>query len=180
MIYSNQLEANVYNIAQAPFKSLGYDIVRIRLQQDKAKRVLQIMIERLDQSTVNIDDCEKASNYISVLLDVEDPIKGEYNLEISSPGLERPLTRPKDFIMNVGKSIRLQTKLPINGQKRFKGVLKEFEDQNKIVLEQFDTKEIIEVDFENISEATLDILPELEDKKGKKKNLNKKKQILNK
>lgn len=180
MIYSNQLEANIYNIAEAPFKSLGYEIVRVRIQQASAKRVLQIMIERLDQSTVNIDDCEKASNYISVLLDVEDPIKGEYNLEISSPGLESPLTRHKDFIANIGRSIKLQSKLPINGQKRFKGILKAFENDSKVVFEQFDTKDIIEVDFDNISDAHLDILPELEEKKGKKKNSIKKNKSSNK
>lgn len=113
------------------------------------------MIERIDGANVAMADCEKASRHISVLMDVENPIDSEYNLELSSTGLDRPMTRQKDFANNIGKVVKLSLKAPINGQKRFSGVVKEV-TENMISLASVQPAEIIEIDFNNIVEAHLD------------------------
>lgn len=119
----------------------GYEIVRVQLggghNPSGRSPTLQIMCDRLDGQPLTLDDCAGISRLASAVLDVEDPIAGEYTLEVSSPGLDRPLTRPKDFDRFAGCEARVELSLPIDGQKRFKGVLRGLDD-DAVLLETGD------------------------------------------
>lgn len=135
---------------------INFEIVRIRFGLQDGQ-TLQIMAERPDGSMV-VADCEELSRTFSALLDVEDPIKGEYNLEISSPGIDRPLTRPKDFVRWAGFEAKLELSEPIDGRKRFRGLVQGFEDGEvllEVELEGFSQPQVIGLPFDKVSEAKL-------------------------
>lgn len=100
----------------------GYELVRLRLMGGAEHRKLQIMAEQPD-GTMNVEDCARLSRAVSVLLDELDPIAGEYTLEVSSPGIDRPLTRLKDFAAHEGLEARIELDRVAEGRKRFRGVL---------------------------------------------------------
>jgi ribosome maturation factor RimP len=85
--------------------------------------VLQIMIERTDRRALSVDDCAEVSRTVSALLDVEELVSGSYTLEVSSPGIDRPLTRPEHFARFTGFEAKLETRFPLDGRKRFTGRL---------------------------------------------------------
>lgn len=101
---------------------LGYDIVRVLFGGDRRPR-LQLMIERLDGQALGVEDCETASRAAEALLDVEDPISGGYVLEVSSPGVDRPLTRAQDFARWAGFAAKLELSEAQDGRRRFSGLL---------------------------------------------------------
>lgn len=114
-------------------ESLGYEIVRLRLMGGTEQRRLQIMAEHplLEDGTggdMNVEDCAKLSRAVSEVLDAADPIAGEYTLEVSSPGIDRPLTRLKDFDDYAGLEARIELDRVAEGRKRFKGELAGIED----------------------------------------------------
>lgn len=110
-------------------EALGYDIVRLRLMGGaKTGRTLQVMAERPSDHDMGIDDCAKLSRAISDIVDAADPIAGEYRLEVSSPGVDRPLTRLQDFALWEGYEARLELDRLAEGRKRFRGVLAGVED----------------------------------------------------
>ena len=100
---------------------LGVEIIRIRL---KAGKVLELMIERIDEKNITIDECVNISRHLSQLLDIDDPIKKKYTLEVSSPGIDRPLIREKDFLRFSGFQAKIETLRMYDGRKIFKGVLR--------------------------------------------------------
>jgi len=100
----------------------GYEIVRVELGGDR-DRVLQIMAERADGAAMTVEDCAEISRTVSALLDVEDPISGAYTLEVSSPGIDRPLVKARDFERFAGFEARIETAAPIEGRRRFTGLL---------------------------------------------------------
>lgn len=102
---------------------MGFDVVRVAITGEGGRRSLQVMADRLDGGQINIDDCTSISLVLSELFDSEDPIDGQYNLEVSSAGIDRPLTRRKDFSTFVGYEVRIQTRRPVEGRKKFQGVL---------------------------------------------------------
>lgn len=104
-------------------ESLGLDIVRVRLMGGTQRRRLQIMAERPADHDIAVEECARLSRAVSEVLDAADPISGEYLLEVSSPGVDRPLTRQGDFDLFEGFEARLETDRMIEGRKRFKGVL---------------------------------------------------------
>ncbi|HZH27831.1 MAG TPA: ribosome maturation factor RimP [Azospirillaceae bacterium] len=104
-------------------ESMGYEVVRVQLQGTQ-NPTLQIMIERTDRAPITVEDCADVSHAVSAVLDVEDPIGDAYRLEVSSPGLDRPLTRLEHFERFAGFEARVETKLPVDGRKRFRGVLR--------------------------------------------------------
>ena len=108
-------------------ESVGYEIVRLRLMGGAEQRRLQIMAERPD-GDMNVEDCARLSRAISEVMDAADPISGEYTLEVSSPGVDRPLTRLKDFDTYAGLEIRIELDRVAEGRKRFKGELAGVED----------------------------------------------------
>jgi ribosome maturation factor RimP len=101
---------------------LGFEVVRI-LTTGGQRPTVQVMVERIDRGSMTVDDCARLSHAISALLDVGDPIAGTYRLEVTSPGIDRPLVRRADFERFAGFEARLETDLPIDGRRRFRGRL---------------------------------------------------------
>ncbi len=115
------VEARIAAIIEPEIEDLGYRLVRVKLSAINGS-TLQIMAERPD-GTMNVSDCENVSRAISPILDIEDPIDRAYHLEVSSPGIDRPLVRVSDFSTWVGHVVKLETRQMINGRKRYKGVI---------------------------------------------------------
>ena len=111
----------VADLVTPALEGLGYDLVRVRF--GGGAPVLQIMVERRDRSGMTVDHCAEASRTLSALLDVEDPISQAYSLEVSSPGIDRPLTRPGDFNRFAGFEARVELVDDVAGQRRFHGRL---------------------------------------------------------
>ena len=114
--------AAVERLIAPSLTAAGYEIVRVAFVGGP-NGALQIMIERGDRHALTVDDCADVSRTVSALLDVEDAIAGPYTLEVSSPGIDRPLTRPEDFTRFAGFEAKLETRAPIDGRKRFRGRL---------------------------------------------------------
>ncbi len=132
-------------------EAAGFRLVRLRLMGGKTK-TLQIMAERPDGS-MNVDDCAELSRALSEFLETEDPIEGDYNLEVSSPGIDRPLTRITDYARWAGHEAKLELHVPdASGRKRFKGTLLGL-DGNAVVLET--NGERIAIAFGAIADAKL-------------------------
>ncbi len=114
--------ARIEQIVGPSIEGMGYELVRVQLSGGQ-RPTLQIMAERQDGRAMTVEDCADISRAVSALLDVEDPLPGAYTLEVSSPGIDRPLTRLKDFERFKGFEARIETKLPLDGRKRFRGLL---------------------------------------------------------
>lgn len=146
----------VFELIHASALAANFEIVRVRYGLHDG-HTLQIMAERPD-GQMNVSGCEELSELLSAILDVEDPIPGEYNLEISSPGIDRHLTRPKDFERWAGFEAKLEMRDAIDGRKRFRGLLQGFEDGEVLIehqVEEGGEVQIIGLDFRNIAEAKL-------------------------
>jgi len=113
--------ARVAALAEPVMEALGYRLVRVRISGE-AGCTVQIMAERPDGSMV-VEDCEAVSRALSPVLDAADPIDGEYRLEVSSPGIDRPLVRLSDFKRYAGHVLKVEMAVPMDGRKRFRGVL---------------------------------------------------------
>lgn len=120
--------AEVEQLIAGPLQGLGYAIVRVLLSGDRRAK-LQIMVERLDGAAITVDDCAAVSRETSAHLDVADPIHGAYVLEVSSPGIDRPLTRLDDFARFTGFEARIEMRLPVEGRRRFRGQLCGLDDE---------------------------------------------------
>jgi ribosome maturation factor RimP len=121
LIIEQGLAARVAAIVEPPIAALGYRLVRVRISGQNGCTV-QIMAER-DDGTMGVDDCEAVSKAIAPILDVEDPVDRAYHLEISSPGIDRPLVRAGDFARWIGHDTKIEMAVPAHGRKRFRGVL---------------------------------------------------------
>ena len=121
IIVETGAEAKVANIIEPEIEDLGYRLVRVKLSNINGA-TLQIMAERPD-GTMNVAGCEEVSRAISPILDIEDPISQAYHLEISSPGIDRPLVRLSDFVTWAGHNAKLETHQIIHGRKRYKGMI---------------------------------------------------------
>jgi ribosome maturation factor RimP len=121
LIVDSGLAARVGALVEPPLMGAGFRLVRVRVTGE-AGCTVQIMAERSDGS-MSVEDCEAASHLLSPLLDVEDPIGKPYRLEISSPGIDRPLVRRSDFARWAGHRAKVELGLPLAGRKRFSGVL---------------------------------------------------------
>ena len=121
IIVETGAEAKVASIIEPEIEDLGYRLVRVKLSNINGS-TLQIMAERPD-GTMNVAGCEEISRAISPILDIEDPISQAYHLEISSPGIDRPLVRLSDFATWAGHTSKLETHQIVNGRKRYKGMI---------------------------------------------------------
>ena len=117
------LAERIAKLIAPTIEALGYELVRVQLSGSQ-RPTLQIMAEPASGRAMSVDDCAEISRAISALLDVEDPIAGTYSLEVSSPGIDRPLTKAKDYERFVGHEAKVETSAPIDGRKRFKGAIK--------------------------------------------------------
>ncbi|MDX2224881.1 MAG: ribosome maturation factor RimP [Rhodospirillaceae bacterium] len=120
---------------------MGFEVVRVALTGG-SRRTLQVMADRADGAPISVDDCAAISETLSAIFDVEEPIAGAYDLEVSSPGIDRPLTRPKDFAAFAGFEAKLETAAPVNGRRRFRGVLKGLSDGGAAVAIDVDGTEV--------------------------------------
>jgi ribosome maturation factor RimP len=107
---------------EPPLGAMGYRLVRVVITSGR-RATLQVMAERLDDQPMTVDDCAQISHSVSALLDVADPIDGAYMLEISSPGIDRPLVRAEDYARFCGFEAKIELSRPLNGRKRFRGRL---------------------------------------------------------
>lgn len=107
---------------------MGYELVRVAVL-GREHPTVQIMVDRADGAAVTIDDCELLGHHFNAMMNVEDPIPGAWNLEISSPGIDRPLTRVKDWNRYAGHAARAEVIAPVDGRKRFYGIVLGADDQ---------------------------------------------------
>jgi ribosome maturation factor RimP len=116
------IAARIAALIAPSLEAMGYALVRVQYVPG-GRAMVQIMAERLDQVGMQVEDCADISRAVSALLDVEDPVPGAYELEVSSPGIDRPLTRPQDFERFAGFEAKLETGRSVEGRKRFRGRL---------------------------------------------------------
>jgi len=147
----------IERLIEPTLTDMGYDLVRVVIQ-GKERRTLQIMAERHDEAGMTVDDCADISRAVSAILDVEDPISGAYTLEVSSPGLDRPLVRQRDFERYAGYETKVEMKMAIDGQRRFSGRLLGIEDE--MVRMEVDG-ETVDLPFADILKAKLLLTDEL-------------------
>ncbi|MGB0505084.1 MAG: ribosome maturation factor RimP [Pikeienuella sp.] len=150
------MDRRLADIINPTVEGMGFELVRVRVQGGK-RTTVQIMAERAD-GTMEVDDCASLSHAISAILDVEDPIIDEYTLEVSSPGIDRPLTRPQDFERWDGWTAKLETVDMVDGRKRFKGELRGVQD-GEILIEI--EEGVIGLNFDMLSDAKLVLTDEL-------------------
>ena len=131
LIASKPIEKKIANIISEPLNYIDLELIKVNFI-DKKNNLLQIFIDN-DKKRIEISDCEKASNSISAILDVEDLIKNEYRLEVSSPGINRPLTRLKDFEYWQGNKVKIKTSEIIDKRKNFSGILEGFEENEVLI-----------------------------------------------
>jgi ribosome maturation factor RimP len=128
------LQQRLDQLIAPSLEAMGYELVRVMFQ-GKTHPTLQIMAERTDGAPMTVDDCADISRSLSALLDVEDPIQGGYVLEVSSPGIDRPLTRAKDFVTWAGHETKIEALVAVDGRKRFRGKLLGLDDEGRVRIE---------------------------------------------
>ncbi len=148
----------ITSIIEPSLTDMGYVIVQMKMADGERRKTLTIMAERKDGVVMGFDDCTDISRVVGALLEVDDPISGAYNLEVCSPGIDRPLTRPEDYTKYAGYEAKIETQLPIDGRKRFRGVLKGMND-NKVTMNLEGTDALIPLS--NIRTAKLVMTDEL-------------------
>lgn len=160
LIAKTAIDRRLAEIVTPAIEGLGFELVRIRLMGGKY-RILQIMADRPEGGII-VEDCAKISTAVSAILDVEDPIEDNYTLEVSSPGIDRPLTRLKDFDMWQGYEARIETTELIDGRRRFKGTLAGIEG-NEVLIELEEGAETVTIglQFEWLSDAKLVLTDDL-------------------
>ncbi len=143
----------VTEIARPILDSLGLELVEVGYSSGGRKGLLRVFIDKSEG--VTLEDCEKVSQYLGHALDVEDPIPNSYTLEVSSPGLDRPLKRREDFTRSVGKLVRIKTLRPIEHDHTFIGRLTAVgESSIEIVM---DNGKVLAIPFEEIAAARLEV-----------------------
>jgi ribosome maturation factor RimP len=155
LVKESGLAARVAAITEPVLHGLGYRLVRARVSGRDGCTV-QILAERPD-GTFTIEDCEVASRALSPALDVEDPISSAYRLELSSPGIDRPLVRESDFVRYAGNEVKIEMELPVDGRKRFRGELLGAEAANAKVkiLDASGAAQVVLLPIGDMSEAKL-------------------------
>ena len=126
--------AGLERLIEPEVKRLGYDLVRVMMIGGASDPTLQVMAEREDTRQLGITDCEKISRHLSDMLDLADPIAGSYRLEVSSPGIDRPLTRLKDYRDWIGHEARIKLREPHEGRKQFNSIIQGVEGDEVLII----------------------------------------------
>lgn len=150
------LAAEIASLAEPVIEELGLRLVRVKISAQGGTTV-QIMADRLN-GAISVDDCALISRRLSPLLDAHDPIPGGYTLEVSSPGIDRPLVRPSDFEDWVGFEAKIELRELIDGRRRFRGILEGYEDGEarlRVELKDFDEPQIVGLPVAMIGDAKL-------------------------
>lgn len=143
---------DAWNIIEPELTELGFELVDVDYIQDGGAFVLRFYIDK--ENGVNVDDCAQASRMISAILDQNDFVGGKFMLEVSSPGIERPVRKPADFERFIGETIKIKTVSPIEGRKRYKGILTGFNDG---LIELNVDGTTFSIHIENLKKAKLDL-----------------------
>ncbi|HLI19997.1 MAG TPA: ribosome maturation factor RimP [Stellaceae bacterium] len=138
--------------------AMGYSIVRVAFTGGRSRPTLQIMAERQADGTMTVEDCETVSHTVSALLDVADPIASSYVLEVSSPGIDRPLTRRADYERFAGFEAKIEMQRPVDGRRRFRGKLMGLEGDDAKLMVGADT---LRLPLDAIARAKLVLTDEL-------------------
>jgi ribosome maturation factor RimP len=120
-----KIEQDLVEMLEPTIMDMGFELLGLELAQTGRNTTLRIYIDH--ENGINVDNCAEVSHQVSAILDVEDPITNEYNLEVSSPGIDRPLFKPEHFVKAEGEEVRIRTKLPQDGRRNFKGDLTKVE-----------------------------------------------------
>jgi ribosome maturation factor RimP len=139
----------------APVEAIGFELVGLEFVRAGKHSTLRIYID--SEKGIDVDDCADVSHQVSAVLDVEDPISTEYNLEVSSPGLDRPLFKPEHYQQVAGQTITVKLQMPENGRRNFKGVLGHVD--NTVFSIDVDN-ETFELAFDNVLKAN--VVPEFD------------------
>jgi ribosome maturation factor RimP len=150
---------SVGELIEPTLQAMGYALVRVSLAGGISRPTLQVMAERIDGAGMSVDDCADISEAVSAILDVEDPIASAYVLEVSSPGIDRPLVKKDDYERFAGFEARFETTEPVSGRKRFRGKL--LGAASDAVRVKLDTGEEVEVPLARIAKAKLVLTDEL-------------------
>ncbi|MCH2546164.1 MAG: ribosome maturation factor RimP [Alphaproteobacteria bacterium] len=160
MVKASPIIQRIDALIRPSIEDLGFDVVRIRLHAQRNNQVLQIMAEPSgDNREMTVQDCALVSRHISAILDVEDPISGTYNLEVSSPGIDRPLSTVDEFTRYIGHDVSVEMEWPVDGRKRYKGVLTAVEGDN--VHLKLDEKNDAVLDISGMQQAKLALTDKL-------------------
>jgi len=159
----SDLEKKIIDIIEASLADMGFCIVRLRILNRSnavsSTKILEILIERLNEEKISIKDCADASRHISSLLDVEDVIEGRYNLEVAGAGVERPLVKLSDFEKFKDYVIEIKLHNGVKESKKHQGKLEDVKG-DQIILKRQDGL-VLEIEFENIKDAKLILTDEL-------------------
>ena len=148
----SHLEQTITELVAPALAAKDLELVQVRVVDGAQRKTLQILVDNTRTGAITLDECALASQTISAILDVEDVVAGAFNLEVGSPGIDRPLIKRADFERFIGFDAKLEVKLPIDGRKRFKGPLKSLvDDQLTICVDLVDYA----IDLENIAQAKL-------------------------
>jgi len=128
------IDRRLADIVTPTIEGMGYSLVRLRFMGGTKRNTVQIMAERQSDGGMEVEDCARLSRALSAVLDVDDPIESAYALEVSSPGIDRPLTRLEDFDRFEGWEARIETTEMIDGRKRFRGILAGVEDDEVLLV----------------------------------------------
>lgn len=158
MIAQSEQEKRILALGEPVAEGLGLEIVRVRITGGR-RPGLQIMVEKAGGAPTDVEDCANFSHALSPVLDVEDPMAGAYTLEVSTPGIDRPLTRPGDFGRWTGHLAKLELATPLDGRRRFSGVIAG-EDEDGVHLELDDGSELV-AGVHELSKASLVLTDEL-------------------
>jgi ribosome maturation factor RimP len=162
LITETGLDQRVADIIEPVIVPMGYQLVRVRMSGQNGM-TLQIMAERTD-GTMTVEDCEEISKAISPVLDVEDPIDKAYHLEVSSPGIDRPMVRKSDFFRWQGHLLKCETSVLVDGRKRFRGKIVSVDDDGfRLERDQvaYGEEPVVVIPFTTLSEARLILTDDL-------------------
>jgi ribosome maturation factor RimP len=156
LITETGIDARVASIIEPTIVEMGYQLVRVKLSSQNGM-TLQIMAERPD-GTMTVQDCERLSMAVSPVLDVDDPIDKAYHLEVSSPGIDRPMVRKSDFTKWVGHVVKFETSVMVEGRKRFRGTISSVSEDAFVLERETPAKDedpLVTIPFNTLAEARL-------------------------
>jgi ribosome maturation factor RimP len=136
----HEQDRRLHELLEPAVTVLGYELVAVQYLPKGRPPLLRIYID--SEQGISLDDCERVSHQVSGVLDVEDPIRGEYSLEVSSPGLDRPLCAPADFERFKGRQVKILLNVPVEGRRRYRGELQGLRD-DKIMLQDGDSQYLL-------------------------------------
>lgn len=161
LVAQTEQERRIRKMIEPALGDLGMELVRVRVMGGR-RSTLQLMVERAGGAPTDVEDCANASRRVSERLDAADPISGAYTLEVSTPGIDRPLTRPGDFARWEGHLVKIELAMPVDGRRRFQGViLAEENGEATIELEDGETGLTFRID--ELTKASLVLTDELID-----------------